>query len=152
MRRLHEAEEEAEETEEVSVVSKRSGKKKDDDVNDDDDFQQNNNNLFFFRAGAPSRENCAWRPRGTRRRKFCDGRDGRRVSSCYTPPQYTCRARARVLSLSLSLSLFRARRLRVVVVVVVVVVVYFLTTDALTFLRFSVCALSNEHAGTREAF
>ena len=66
------------------------------------------------------------------------------------PPQYNVSCDdARVLSLSLSLSLFRARRLRVVVVVVVV---YFLTTDALTFLRFFCLRFApNEHAGTREA-
>ena len=151
MRRFHEAEEEAEETEEAFVVSKRSGKKKDDDVNDDDDFQQNNNNLLLLPC---------WRA-VARKLRVASARDAQKevlrragwetcVLSCCSPPQYNVScddARAFSLSLSLSLSLFRARRLRVVVVVVVV---YFLTTDALTFLRFSVCALRQTNTQGRE--
>ena len=146
MRRFHEAEEEAEETEEALVVSKRSGKKKDDDDDDDDDFQQNNNNLLLLPC---------WRA-VARKLRVASARDAQKevlrragwetcVLSCCSPPQYNVSCDdARAFSLSLSLSLFRARRLRVVVVV------YFLTTDALTFLRFSVCALRQTNTQGRE--
>ena len=147
MRRFHEAEEEAEETEEALVVSKRSGKKKKDDDVNDDDFQQNNNNLLLLPC---------WRA-VARKLRVASARDAQKevlrragwetcVLSCCSPPQYNVScddARAFSLSLSLSLSLFRARRLRVVVVV------YFLT-DALTFLRFSVCALRQTNTQGRE--